>query len=177
MLLYHGSYSEIKTPDLNYGRYNLDFGKGFYVTGHKEQAEKWALRRAMAARHIRGFAQAGFVTVYESDLDSAGLNILSFDGYSESWLDFVVANRGNLEAVYNSKYDVIYGNVADDDVAQAVDAYMELLRKNRVNKTVKDALLYQLTFSHPNDQYCFVTNKSLALLKFLHSYEVEDANK
>ena len=106
-------------------------------------------------------------------MDNADLNILSFDGYCESWLDFVVLNRGSSDAVNNSKYDIIYGNVADDDVAQAVDGYMELLRKSRVNKTVKDALLYQLTFSEPNDQYCFATYKSLALLKFLHSYKVE----
>ena len=32
MLVYHGSYLEIKKPDIKFGRFNLDFGKGFYVT-------------------------------------------------------------------------------------------------------------------------------------------------
>jgi len=47
MLVYHGSTKEIQKPDLNYGRFNLDFGNGFYVTTISEQAEKWAMRRAM----------------------------------------------------------------------------------------------------------------------------------
>lgn len=31
-ILYHGSYTEISLVDLNYCRYGLDFGKGFYLT-------------------------------------------------------------------------------------------------------------------------------------------------
>ena len=40
MLVYHGSYLEIQNPDIEFGRYNLDFGKVFYVTTFKEQSEK-----------------------------------------------------------------------------------------------------------------------------------------
>ena len=50
MIVYHGSYIEIKNPNLNNGRYNLDFGNGFYVTTMQEQAEKWAPRRARMAK-------------------------------------------------------------------------------------------------------------------------------
>ena len=32
ILLYHGSYSEISSIDLLYGRRSLDFGRGFYLT-------------------------------------------------------------------------------------------------------------------------------------------------
>lgn len=39
MILYHGSYVEIKEPSLSFSRDNLDFGKGFYTTPIKEQAE------------------------------------------------------------------------------------------------------------------------------------------
>lgn len=42
MMLYHGSYVEIKEPSLSFSRDNLDFGKGFYVTPICEQAKKWA---------------------------------------------------------------------------------------------------------------------------------------
>jgi len=51
---------------------------------------------------------------------------------------------------------------------------MELLAKNRVNVDVKNALLYQLQFSKPNDQYCFITDNSIKALKFLRSYCVEE---
>lgn len=49
MLVYHGSTIVIEKPDINYGRFNLDFGKGFYATTLQEQAEKWARRRAITS--------------------------------------------------------------------------------------------------------------------------------
>lgn len=172
MLVYHGSLSEIKKPDLNIGRFNLDFGKGFYVTTLKKQSEKWALRReAMAKFTSDDKIIKPIVNVYE--FKALDLNMLTFDSYDEKWLDFVVENRKKNKSEFNEKYDVIYGNVADDDVARAIDDYLELLSKNRVNKDVKNALLFQLKFSKPNDQYCYVTNKGLNCVKFIESYEVE----
>ena len=31
MTLYHGSYMEVRTPDLNHSRKSVDFGSGFYT--------------------------------------------------------------------------------------------------------------------------------------------------
>ena len=42
--VYHGSYVEIKKPDLSFSRIKIDFGKGFYVTPIREQAISWAIR-------------------------------------------------------------------------------------------------------------------------------------
>jgi len=155
MFLYHGSYIEIKIPDINLGRFNLDFGEGFYVTTLKEQAERWAIRRVATSKILNNAVEINpIVTIYDIDFDSLDLNILFFDGYTEEWLDFVVKNRGLSEPALNTEYDIVYGNVTDDDVARTVDDYMELLTKNRVNVYVKNALLYQLQFSKPNDQYC-----------------------
>ena len=41
MILYHGSYLEIRTPDLIHSRANVDFGRGFYTTPLYDQAVKW----------------------------------------------------------------------------------------------------------------------------------------
>ena len=41
MILYHGSYLEIQTPDLVHSRDNVDFGRDFYTTPLYEQAVKW----------------------------------------------------------------------------------------------------------------------------------------
>lgn len=41
MILYHGSYLEIQTPDLLHSRENVDFGCGFYTTPLYDQAIKW----------------------------------------------------------------------------------------------------------------------------------------
>ncbi len=38
MLLYHGSYTEVRDIDLSRCNEGLDFGKGFYVTSSYEQA-------------------------------------------------------------------------------------------------------------------------------------------
>ena len=46
MKLYHGSNMEIKEIDLLKCRPYKDFGKGFYLTTIKEQAEKMAIRVA-----------------------------------------------------------------------------------------------------------------------------------
>lgn len=42
MILYHGSNQEILTIDLSKSRPHKDFGKGFYLTEHKDQALKMA---------------------------------------------------------------------------------------------------------------------------------------
>ena len=42
MLLYHGSTMAVRKPIVSRGRGKTDFGKGFYTTTSREQAEKWA---------------------------------------------------------------------------------------------------------------------------------------
>lgn len=46
MIVYHGSVEIIQKPDIEHSFRPLDFGKGFYVTTVKKQAEKWARRKA-----------------------------------------------------------------------------------------------------------------------------------
>ena len=66
MLVYHGSTVKIEKPDLTIGRHNLDFGKGFYTTTLKDQAEKWAKRKVTADKLINNNSQAQpIVNVYE----------------------------------------------------------------------------------------------------------------
>ena len=47
MTLYHGSDIIVKEPKLSFSNRNLDFGKGFYTTSLKEQALRWAKRKAV----------------------------------------------------------------------------------------------------------------------------------
>ena len=46
MLLYHGSYMIIDKPVIIKTEYDRDFGFGFYTTDIKEQAIRWAIRKA-----------------------------------------------------------------------------------------------------------------------------------
>ena len=166
---------EIKMPDLNHSRYNLDFGKGFYVTGLINQAEKWAWRRAAMAKLIQNVKGAKpVVSVYELDFSDADLKTLAFDSYTEAWLDFVVQNRGQKKLAASTDYDIIIGNVADDDVAAAVDDYMRLMSKGRMDQEGKQFFLKQLQYSRPNDQYCIASQKAISLLRFIKSYCLGD---
>ena len=65
MELYHGSYCEIKNPNISFSRDSLDFGRGFYLTNIKQQAIEWV------NRFIRR-EKDGCVNIYDIDLD--GLN-------------------------------------------------------------------------------------------------------
>lgn len=44
MRLYHASYLPIERPEVFHSRPYLDFGKGFYLTSLKDQAEKYAAK-------------------------------------------------------------------------------------------------------------------------------------
>jgi hypothetical protein len=68
-------------------------------------------------------------------------------------------------------YDVIIGNVANDEVIVAIDNFIEALKKGRVTKNTKLALLDELSFSRPNNQYLFRTMLSLDCLKFIKAEE------
>jgi len=173
MTVYHGSYTEIKTPDLDFSRFNLDFGRGFYVTTLQEQAEKWAKRRTITAKSWQGITDVKpTINVYE--LNDNKLTKFAFEGYTEEWLDFVIKNRDSKEIPATSEYDLIFGNVADDDVAAVVDNYMDLLHKGRINAEDKRFFIGQLQYSKPNNQYCIATRKGLDGLKFIKSYHVEE---
>jgi len=106
------------------------------------------------------------------NFENTDLKILEFSGYTEEWLDFVVMNRGLTEPIKNNNYDIIYGNVANDDVAAVVDDYMRLFSKNRLDSNGKQFFLSQLQYSKPNDQYCITSDKAIDSLIFLHSYNL-----
>jgi hypothetical protein len=92
MKVYHGSYTAIEEIDLERCEVGKDFGRGFYVTKLREQAETWAIRKGKKNR------TDGVVTDFEFDENICRmmkLNVLRFEDYNEEWLDFVVLNRKN----------------------------------------------------------------------------------
>ena len=115
MRVYHGTIEIIEKPDVIHSKKYLDFGKGFYLTSFENQARKWAARKGMRQE------KAGIVNVYELAEDWNALRVLSFEKENEKWLDFVCACRKGK--TLNAEYDMIIGNVADDDVFKTVDMY------------------------------------------------------
>jgi len=118
--VYHGSTSVIQHPDVSRGRDNLDFGKAFYVTRLKSQADNWA--RIVYSRYEEG---APIVNAYTLDMDAIKRNaykILTFEAYDADWLNFIVGSRTGRRPWIG--YDLIEGGVANDRVIDTVEGYM-----------------------------------------------------
>jgi hypothetical protein len=164
MRVYHGSYLEIIEIDLSKCRENRDFGKGFYVTNIRSQAEYWATR--MGRIHNTD----GIITVftfYDNAFTHWELKVLRFDGYSEQWLDFVVMNRDPKSPIPAHDYDIIEGPVANDNVADRITDYLE----NRVSKA---DFLKELSYHKPTHQICLCTLKSLQMIEPLERQHITD---
>jgi hypothetical protein len=140
MKVYHGSYTEIDEIDLSKCESHRDFGKGFYVTNIREQAEYWAKRKG------KKLGKEGIVTeytFYENAFNNYHLNVLRFNGYSEEWLDFVVMNRNPETPEPMHDYDIVEGSVADDAVALRIYDYLNgELSKEQFLEELKFKLKY-----------------------------------
>ena len=159
MIVYHGSVCEVRTPDLSMAKDRLDFGKVFYVTSYRHQAEKWAKRKAMR------MLSTPVVSAYDLADDFLGYKVLDFKEADGAWLDFVCACRSG-KAIWR-KYDIIKGRVANDDVFKTVDAY---LKRN----ITREVALRELSYLKPNDQIAFITKKAIdGLLTFKKSRTIK----
>lgn len=141
MILYHGSNIEVSNPDILHSQKCLDFGAGFYVTSVKEQAIRWAKRKALLLGK-----ECGIVSLYEFSEDDSFI-IKDFADDLEIWIDFVCDCRNGSDCY--KKYDLIKGKVANDKVFRVVDMYKKgiwdknvLLMKLRFMILMTNLLLY-----------------------------------
>ena len=139
MILYHGSYIEVAHPDLLHSRKNVDFGRGFYVTPLREQAEKWCGK-------FKRQGKQGVLSRYDFDEDMLSrCKVLRFDSYSEEWLDFIVSCRRGEDTTDD---DIVIGGVANDKVFNTIELYFDGLID-------KSAAISRLRYEKPNIQICF----------------------
>ena len=158
MIVYHGSDAIVKAPDLLHSAKRLDFGVGFYVTTVKEQAQRWAKRKA--AIHEK---QIGFVNVYEMTI-SSDQRIMDFSDDLETWIDFVCGCRNGFEKYL--KYDIIKGKVANDKVFRVVDMYKRGIWDRE--RAIQEIRVYK-TY----DQIAFISQEAIdRSLIFQKSFEV-----
>ena len=159
MIVNHGSTEIIKNPDVSHSKKYLDFGKGFYITTFENQAKKWAARKGMRQE------KTAIVNVYELSEKWDGFRVLSFEKENEKWLDFVCGCRKGQPL--NAEYDIVIGNVADDDVFKTVDMYFRGLWD-------KEKVLSELRYYKMNNQICIANQEILnKLITFKRSYEVK----
>ena len=158
MIVYHGSSEVVCQLDILHSYRALDFGKGFYVTSVRGQAERWARRKASL---VGGRA---IVNQYQMDDDMTGLRVKRFPDDLAEWIDFVCNCRDGKPDYQD--YDLIIGKVANDKVFRVVDMYHSgIWDKERALKEIR---------AYPNyDQLAFITQKPIdKLLRFECCLEV-----
>lgn len=163
MKLYHGSNMRINHINLAMCRPYKDFGKGFYLTDIKEQAEK------MAVRVSKIYGGTPVVNVYEIEdnfRENRNLQIKDFGIHAtKDWARFVMNNRSrsffdetNQLCNKDNKYDIVIGPVADDDMA--------LLFRQYENEIIDfEMLLRGMVYKKTSSQYSFHTENSIKLLR------------
>lgn len=158
--LYHGSNVEVRKPSLLKSRKNTDFGRGFYTTTQKEQAEHWTSIKMDRAK--KGRRVVSVFEVEETILSNLEFKIREFHGPDEAWLNFVVNSRKGIE----HDYDLVFGPVANDKVFTVVNLY----ESGVINATTAIA---ELKAYKTYNQLSFHTERVIKELRFVESYEVK----
>ena len=143
IIVYHGSTERVENPICRFGRKNLDFGQGFYVTNLREQAVAWANNMA------RNRKKQAMLNRYRLDrnaiLKEAKCKVLK--SYDEEWLKFIVGNRSGEGLA--KEYDYVEGGVANDHVVDTVNLYIAGLIE--LHSALKELAKHQ-----PNNQMCIL---------------------
>jgi len=164
MILYHGSTVVVENPKIIKSEIGRDFGFAFYTTDIKEQAVRWARRKAMLEERINKKQGIPIISCYEWNMAQAAhdLQILEFDGASMEWLDMVVKCRSQLD--YQHDYDVVLGKIANDNVGETVSYVIQgIMRKEDAVKRLK--------FEKINNQIAFCTEKAISYIKYTGYFE------
>ena len=141
--VYHVSCKEIKTPSVDVNGENLGFGKGFYLTNSKIEAE--ALARKTADKNV--------ISVYEFNYfktKNVGYRFNEFETYNSEWLNFVVDCRKGKDVA--ADYDIVIAGAIYDEIADIVNDY----EKNII--TAEEAV-EQLRYKDVKFQICILNQE------------------
>ena len=147
MEIYHGSYISIPVPEIKTGEFTKDFGDGFYCTGLKRQAEKWARRY-----------DTPIVNRYDYQPNDK-LKTLCFEEMTDEWLNFIVACRNGEP----HDYDIVIGAMADDQRYNYVADFIN-------GVLTREQFWVLAKFKYPTHQISFCTPEALKCITF-KSYE------
>ena len=159
MILYHGSFMEVKKPKIIISDVGRDFGFAFYLTPIKEQAERWAKKKAKLNN-----VSNGVVSVFDWNEDIESLIFKEFKDQDNEWLDLVIECRRNIN--YQHGYDIVSGKIADDTIGETILFVIKGFMR-------KEDALERLKYQKVNLQIAFCTEQALKTLTFVESYEVK----
>ncbi len=141
--VYHVSCAEVKKPSVDINGENLGFGKGFYLTNSKIEAE--ALARKMTDNAV--------ISSYEFNYfktKNVGYRFNEFETYNKEWLNFVVGCRKGKDV--SADYDIVIAGGINDEIADIVSNY----EKNII--TAEEAV-EQLRYKDVKFQICILNQE------------------
>lgn len=180
VVLYHGSYCEVQSPDLKKCAKYKDFGQGFYLTTSLEQARNFAklsTRKAKANGIVDASQGDGIVSSYEFSVQSENqINAYLFETANAEWLHCVVGHRkaDSFPELVNQlkKYGIIGGKIADDSTNATITAYM-VGTFGKIGTDLADNMCISLLLPERlKDQFCFRTKEVLDKLRYLESEKI-----
>ena len=161
MILYHGSNVAIGAIDLSRTLPYKDFGRGFYLTSMRDQAERMARR---VARFRSGEPTVTGFSAPDGLLMQDDLSVRIFRSVTIEWARFVINNRNrdyldiaSPDCNADAKYDVVFGPVGNDDITFLLEQFTNgYITEERL----RDGLEYKMA----SDQYSFHTERAIAYL-------------
>lgn len=94
----------------------------------------------------------------EAVLTSGELRVLTFEGYTREWAEFIFLNRNNRSVKPAHDYDIVYGPIANDRVGVQIGKY-------EAGDITLDQFLENLKYMKGvTFQYFFGTERALAKL-------------
>ncbi len=164
MRVYHGSVIAVESPCIIKSEIGRDFGFAFYTTEIKEQAVKWARRKALLEKRKQHKEIVPVVSCYEWEYEKSEkqLQVKEFREVDMEWLEMVVKCRSQLE--YSHGFDIVTGKIANDNVGETISYVLRGIMR-------KEDAVKRLEFEKINNQIAFCTTKSLDYLKYESCFE------
>ena len=141
--VYHISSAEVKKPSVDVNGENLGFGKGFYLTNSKIEAESLAGKMGDNA----------VISVYEFNYfktKNVGYRFNEFETYNKEWLNFVVDCRKGKDVA--ADYDIVIAGGIYDEIADIVNDYEK-------NNITADEAVEQLRYKDVKFQICILNQE------------------
>ena len=157
-LLFHGAKGEINGEiDIHKGRYNNDFGQGFYTGESYEQAISF----------VSGFAHS---SVYYIRFDDTNLRCKRYE-VNQEWMMTIAYYRGKLDMYRNhptikrliaqsGDCDYIIAPIADNRMFQIINAFID-------GEITDEQCKHCLAATNLGMQYIFISERAVSQAKIL----------
>ncbi|MDF2873077.1 MAG: hypothetical protein K0R05_4652 [Anaerocolumna sp.] len=155
--LYHGTNVVFDKVDLTYSKDKRDFGRGFYTTTFREQAEGWSENM-----YIRYGGEGKYVMEFQLAVTEE-LSVKLYPGLTREWLEMIKNNR--LYGGIQHTYDIVIGPVADDNIMRIIALYVAGIYS-------EETALDRLRPYKAHDQVSLHTPRALEYLKYIGRKEL-----